>query len=62
MVLNDVGEIAYNEWMELLKRYPNISLDAFQIMPNHIHGIIVGRLLRSPKIRTPKNQMRLPKT
>ena len=27
--------------MKLPERYPNILLDAFQIMPNHIHGIII---------------------
>jgi len=40
MVLNDFGKIAYNEWEKLPERYPNMFLDVFQIMPNHIHGII----------------------
>ena len=40
MVLNDLGKIAYNEWEKLPERYPNMFLDVFQIMPNHIHGII----------------------
>jgi REP element-mobilizing transposase RayT len=40
MILNDFGKIAYNEWLKLPERYPNMFLDAFQIMPNHIHGII----------------------
>ena len=33
--------IAYNEWTKLSARFPNFELDVFQIMPNHIHGIIV---------------------
>jgi len=41
MILNDFGEIAFEEWVNLPKRYPNMVLDAFQVMPNHIHGIIV---------------------
>ena len=41
MILNDVGKIACNEWEKLPERYPNVLLDVFQIMPNHIHGIIV---------------------
>ena len=41
MILNECGLIAYNEWAKLPERYPNIELDVFQIMPNHIHGIIV---------------------
>ena len=38
--LNEYGTIAYNEWMKLPERLPNFDLDVFQIMPNHIHGII----------------------
>lgn len=46
MVLNEYGAIVKNEWMKLLNRYFNIELDIFQIMPNHIHGIItVGATL-----------------
>ena len=41
MILNNFGEIAFEEWVNLPKRYPNMVLDAFQVMPNHIHGIIV---------------------
>jgi REP element-mobilizing transposase RayT len=40
MILNDFGKIAYDEWMKLPERYTNMILDVFQIMPNHIHGII----------------------
>ena len=41
MVLNDFGKIAFDEWHKLPERYPRVILDVFQIMPNHIHGIIV---------------------
>ncbi|HEY5461978.1 MAG TPA: hypothetical protein VIJ95_01865 [Hanamia sp.] len=40
MVLNELGTIAYNEWLKLPERFPNFELDLFQIMPNHIHGIV----------------------
>lgn len=40
MILNEFGEIAYNEWIKLSERFKNMELDVFQIMPNHIHGII----------------------
>ena len=33
--------VAYNEWVKLSERFPNFELDVFQIMPNHIHGIII---------------------
>ena len=41
MILNQSGTIAYNEWINLAERFPNFELDVFQIMPNHMHGIIV---------------------
>ena len=41
MILNEYGKIAHHEWVKLSERFPNFELDAFQIMPNHIHGIIV---------------------
>jgi len=39
MILNDAGRIIEATWNALSKN--NIELDAFVIMPNHIHGIIV---------------------
>lgn len=41
MILNEYGIIAYNEWVKLTDRFGNFELDVFQIMPNHMHGIIV---------------------
>ncbi len=41
MILNEFGTIAYNEWAKLPERFPNFELDVFQIMPNHMHGIIL---------------------
>jgi REP element-mobilizing transposase RayT len=41
MVLNQFGMVAQNEWYKLPDRFPNLRLDAFQVMPNHIHGIII---------------------
>jgi hypothetical protein len=39
--VNQYGQIAFDEWMKLPERYPNLELDVFQIMPNHIHAIIL---------------------
>ena len=41
MVLNDCGDIAYEQWEKLPERYNNTELDVFQIMPNHMHGILL---------------------
>ena len=40
MILNEFGQIAHDEWLKLSQRFPNFKLDVFQIMPDHIHGII----------------------
>lgn len=40
MLLNEFGQIANDEWIKLADRYGNVELDVFQIMPNHMHGII----------------------
>ena len=39
--LNDVGRIVSSVWHDLAKRFKNIELDGFVIMPNHVHGIVV---------------------
>ncbi|HBD05138.1 TPA: hypothetical protein DCZ32_01630, partial [Candidatus Uhrbacteria bacterium] len=40
MIFNEIGQIAKQCWLEITKHYPSTNLDIFQIMPNHIHGII----------------------
>lgn len=39
-LLNEFGQIALEQWHKLSDRFPTIELDAFVVMPNHIHGII----------------------
>jgi REP element-mobilizing transposase RayT len=41
MHLNACGEIVQACWNNLPNHFPFIELDAFIIMPNHIHGIII---------------------
>ena len=41
MNLNEYGKIAYHQWLQMSIRYLHCEFDVFQIMPNHIHGIIV---------------------
>jgi putative transposase len=38
---NDSGEIAAACWDEIPVHFPFVDLDAFAVMPNHIHGILV---------------------
>lgn len=41
MILNKCGEIINKCWFEIPNHFPLVELDEFQIMPNHIHGIII---------------------
>jgi len=40
MRLNDQGKIIQEEWLRTGIVRPNVELDVFIIMPNHLHGII----------------------
>ena len=39
-MLSDIGRIAQEQWFNLPHRFTNVRLDAFVVMPNHIHGIL----------------------
>lgn len=41
MRFNDVGSIADQMWYTIPQHHPHVELDAFVVMPNHVHGIIV---------------------
>jgi len=41
MRLNDFGRIVHEEWLRTPHIRPGIALDAFVVMPNHLHGILV---------------------
>lgn len=40
MILNDIGQIANECWLEIPKHFPHAKLHDYVIMPNHVHGII----------------------
>jgi len=41
MALNDAGRMVGAAWYQLPERFAGLGLDAFVIMPNHIHGIFI---------------------
>jgi len=41
MILSSLGVIANVLWYEIKNHAKNIELDAFVVMPNHIHGILI---------------------
>jgi len=68
MVLNEIGEIAEYEWKKTEIIRNNVLVDVFQIMPNHIHGIIglskpIGAYCNTPlwnsnvKLKSPSNNL-----
>jgi len=55
MRINRRGEIVMECWQAIPNHFPQVELDAFVVMPNHIHGILVinvgathGSPLRGP--------------
>ena len=41
MQLNDFGRIVQTVWNELPNHYSGMECDAFVVIPNHVHGIVV---------------------
>lgn len=39
MILNDAGKMVAAEWFKLSKRFKNIRLHEYIVMPNHFHAI-----------------------
>ena len=39
--LNRAGELVKKEWMDLPRKFINVKLDKFVIMPDHFHGIVI---------------------
>jgi REP element-mobilizing transposase RayT len=43
MVENEFGEIVRHEWLKTAEILPNVFMDEFIVMPDHVHGIIIIR-------------------
>ena len=43
MVPNTMGELAQRCWDAIPEHMPHVDIDAFVVMPNHVHGIVVIR-------------------
>ncbi len=41
MVLNDAGGAVADCWFQIPDHFPNVELDEWVVMPNHIHGIVI---------------------
>ena len=47
--LNAAGRIARNCWVEIPTHYPGVTLDAFIVMPNHVHGMVILKGTTDPE-------------
>ena len=41
MLINECGQVVHRAWAAIPQRFPSVVPDAFQVMPNHLHGILV---------------------
>jgi putative transposase len=41
MSLSDAGHMLAKLWNDIPARFADVEIDAFVVMPNHVHGIIV---------------------
>lgn len=41
MRMNDAGRMVHDAWDGLPSHYPGVDVDAFVVMPDHVHGIII---------------------
>jgi REP-associated tyrosine transposase len=50
--LSQLGSLVAGEWSQIPERWPGAELDAFVVMPNHIHGILwLARAGQVPPLR-----------
>jgi putative transposase len=40
MTPNQFGKIIHSVWLNIPSHYPDVHLDSFVIMPNHVHGLL----------------------
>ena len=41
VALSAYGQMVDDWWNDLPRRFPNLDLDGWVVMPNHMHGIVV---------------------
>ncbi len=51
MYLNSFGQAVEEVWNNLPNHYPNLELDAFVVMPNHVHAIFILTTNVGPGLR-----------
>ncbi|HUI29162.1 MAG TPA: transposase [Candidatus Acidoferrales bacterium] len=62
MKTNRFGEIVRECWDDIPKRYQNVAIDEFVVMPDHVHGIIIiedsgGAIHELPRLEQRKDEL-----
>ena len=57
MVLNEVGRMVTDILVAIPEHFPNVELNAFVVMPNHIHGIISIKVVARHAVPPQKNSI-----
>jgi len=50
VVENRLGQLVRARWLEIPRHFANVELDAFVVMPNHVHGLIHLRKTGAPAV------------
>lgn len=53
--LTDLGWLVVERWMAIPERFPHVCNDAFVVMPNHIHGVLLLEGVSSSQTRTARD-------
>ena len=46
VVENRLGQLVRARWLEIPRHFANVELDAFVVMPNHVHGLITAPFIK----------------
>jgi REP element-mobilizing transposase RayT len=70
IVQSELGRIVEEQWHDLPESFPDLRLDEFIVMPNHVHGIlelsgdgvslgtVVGRFKSAVTLRSRRSELR----
>jgi REP element-mobilizing transposase RayT len=50
MILNEIGQLTKQFWMEIPNHFSFVELGNFVVMPNHVHGILIIDKLNNGKM------------
>jgi len=54
-LLSPAGEVVAEEWLKIPGNHPRAALDAWVVMPDHLHGILIFQSEPEGRSRKPKH-------